>query len=244
MKYILSLLSWTLGSLTLLFCFPILLVTVYTLDQRRMTPICRFMVRTVVRGFLVRVRCEGLRDVDLSRNYVFMANHASFFDQFILSAYLPGITRGIEAAEHFSWPLWGRFIRKAGLLPIDRSDPRASMRTMKKAAENIRQGISMLVLPEGTRSRDGRMLPFKKLPFKLAKMAKCGIVPIGISGTFDIKPKTRWLIKPGSAIIRYGEPISAEEVAGADLVTLMGKTRERIVGLLEREERERCATSG
>ena len=126
MKYLLSLLAWTIGSLVSLVLVPVLLIVPFFLTPKGISNLGKFVTRQIVRGFLVRVRCEGREEVDSSRCYVFMANHASFLDFFLLGGYLPGNTRGLEAAEHFKMPVWGTVLRRLGIIPIDRSNPRAS----------------------------------------------------------------------------------------------------------------------
>lgn len=232
LKTIVSLLSWILGMTACLTCLPLNILLLMIVGPVRGNAACGFFMRVIVRAFLVRVRLEGAETVDLSRSHLYMANHASFFDMLILAGWLPGKRSGIEAAEHFSWPLWGTWLKKSNMIPIDRSNARASMRSVKGAAQRIKDGWSVLILPEGTRSRDGKMLPFKKLPFKLAKMGETDIVPVGLVGTFEIKAKTSWMLKPGVVHMMYGEVISAEEVKASDTVALMEKTRERIAALV------------
>ncbi|MBU0755842.1 MAG: 1-acyl-sn-glycerol-3-phosphate acyltransferase, partial [Planctomycetes bacterium] len=189
--------------------------------------------RLIVTFFLVRVRVEGLEKLDRSAGYLFMANHASFLDLILLAGYLPGEKRGFEAAHHFSWPLWGFTMRKGGMIPIDRSNPRASLKSIAEAVPYLKREVSVLILPEGTRTTTGRMQEFKKLPFKLAKMGETSIAPVGIIGTFRFKKKTSWLIRPGKVIFRFGEPISKETVQSLDLPALRDLAWKKIAGLCE-----------
>jgi len=232
LKYILSILSWTLGVTAALICVPLNILTLMLLGADRGNAMTGFFMRVIVRAFLVRVRTEGREAVDLSRSHLFMANHASFFDMLILAGWLPGKRSGLEAAEHFSWPLWGSWLKRSGMIPIDRKNARSSMRSLKAAAEKLKNGWSVLILPEGTRSRDGKMLPFRKLPFKLAKMGEADIVPVGLNGTFGIKAKTSWLLKPGVVHMRFGEAIPEEVVRETDTEVLMELTRERVASLV------------
>jgi 1-acyl-sn-glycerol-3-phosphate acyltransferase len=215
-----------------LLCLSLNILLLMIVGPVRGNAACGFFMRVIVRAFLVRVRIEGGETVDRSRSHLFMANHTSFFDMLILAGWLPGKRTGIEAAEHFSWPLWGTWLKRSDMIPIDRNNARASMRSIKAAAERIKGGWSVLILPEGTRSRDGKLLPFRKLPFKLAKMGETDIVPVGLVGTFEIKAKTSWMLKPGVVHLRYGEVISEEEVRATDTGALMEKTRECIAALV------------
>ncbi len=233
MKQIISIAAWTTGLLTMLTAMLIVCLCSFVLKGRRLNAFTAFMCRCIVRAFWVRVRREGMDNIVPGRSRLFMSNHASFIDLFVLAGYLPGYKLGIEAAEHFSWPVYGFFVKRIGMIPIDRSNVRASIRSIGKAAEFLHKGISMLILPESTRSTDGKLLPFKKLPFKLARMGKAEVVPVGLVGTFDFKPKMRSRIEPRQVILRFGEPISAEKVTEMDTSRLMEMTRERIAGLVE-----------
>jgi len=226
-----SLAAWTSGIIGLLVCLPILLVIATFSSPDRLSDRIRPLMRVILAFFFVRVRVTGLDKVDKTKAHVFMANHASFFDLFILAAYLPGKHRGMEAAEHFSWPIWGRFLRRVEMVPVDRSSAAASMRSMREAAKKVREGASILVLPEGTRTRTGRMLPFNRLPFYVPREAWCDIVPVGLKGTFWIKNKNGWLLSPGRAEMVFGEPVDAKTVRTTDMKELVQMVRDRIAAL-------------
>lgn len=174
---------------------------------------------------------KGREKVGPDQGRLFMANHASFFDLIILGGFLPGFTRGLEASEHFSWPVWGTMIRKIGMIPIDRSSGAASMRSVKRSVGEIGNGMSILILPEGTRTLTGRMLPFNRLPFYMAKKAGCPIVPVGLKGTFRLKNKKSWLLRPGRVDMTFGDAISTEEVEEKSSEELMEIVRSRIADL-------------
>jgi len=230
-KTVISVLAWTTGIVGLIICVFLLIAGTLLLTPRRFSDFTRMTMRTILFFFFVRVRVEGLERVDATVPRIFVANHASFIDFFLLGAYLPGITRGIEAGEHFSWPLWGTFLRRSGMVPIDRSSASASLRSMKAAAAKVRDGLSIIVLPEGTRTWTGRMLPFRRLPFMIAKKAKCEIIPVGLKGTFRIKNKGSWLLRPGRAAMIFGETIDAQTVAETDLKDLALLAQERVAAL-------------
>jgi len=242
MKYIISILAWITGVTALTLSCSLFLLIVPFVKTRGISNLGSLTMRIVLRAFFVRVRIEGLEKIDLKAAHLYMSNHVSFFDFFMLGGYLPVDTRGLEAAEHFKWPLWGSFLRKTETIPIDRSNPRASMKAIKYAATRLEDGISILILPEGTRSFDGKLLPFKKLPFKLAKLGGTDLVPVGLLGTFEIKRKKSWILKPGRVVMRFGDPVPAERIAEISMDELMEETRARIAGLVGEEIRN--PTSG
>lgn len=238
MRAVVSVIAWTTGILGLALFLPPMILAMMLFKPKTQSACARPLMRLMLIFFMVRVRVRGLENVDRSRAHVFMANHASFFDLFMLGAYLPGTSRGIEAAEHFSWPMWGLMLKYSGMIPIDRSSAAASMRSMKKAAAKIGEGISILVLPEGTRSVTGRMQPFRRLPFLIPKTAGCDIVPIGLRGTFRVKRKTSWMLRPGRVEMIFGEPVVAKTVAENGLQELADLTYSRVAVLAGMEERE------
>ena len=159
----------------------------------------------------IRVTVSGQENFDPSRSYIFMSNHQSNFDIPVLLAHLRCQFRWLAKAELYKIPIFGRGMRGAGYIPIDRSDRRAAIRSLQQAAETIRKGTSVMIFPEGTRSRDGVLRSFKKGGFILAVDAGVPIVPVIIHGTFQIMPRTRLRIQSGRVRVQVLEPI---ETAG------------------------------
>lgn len=231
MTSIISALAWTSGLLCALVCTPFLVSVATFCSPKGQSLWSRFFLRLIVKAFFVFVRVRGVERVDAGVPHLFMANHASFFDLFILAAYLPGTTRGIEAAEHFKWPVWGSYLRGVGMIPIDRTSAAASMRSMKLATTKIKQGYSILVLPEGTRTVTGRMREFNRLPFSIARKGGCDIVPVGLEGTFRVKAKLSWIIRPGRVQMTFGAPIPAAVVGELEIGDLVALVRQRVAEL-------------
>ncbi len=159
----------------------------------------------------IRVSVSGEENFDPSRSYIFMSNHQSNFDIPVLLAHLRCQFRWLAKAELFRIPIFGRGMRGAGYIPIDRSDRRAAIKSLQQAAETIRAGTSVMVFPEGTRSRDGVLRSFKKGGFILAVDAGVPIVPVLIHGTFQIMPRNSLRIRSGRVCVQILEPI---ETAG------------------------------
>ncbi|MBN2200501.1 1-acyl-sn-glycerol-3-phosphate acyltransferase [bacterium] len=191
---------------------------------------CRFLLAAL----FIRVDAEGMGHVVPGRTAVFMANHVSAFDVPLLEGYIPVSFRGVEAAEHFSWPLYGWVIRRLGTVPIHRENVRASARSMDRAGSLLTDSRSLVILPEGGRTKDGRMLPFKRMPFVLAKQAGADIVPIGLSGLFRLKAKHSWIIRPTRVKIRFGPPLRVEKTANWTAEELRDAVRVEIEKLVER----------
>jgi 1-acyl-sn-glycerol-3-phosphate acyltransferase len=135
-------------------------------------------------------------------------------------------------------------MRRAGYVGIARDDPRKAVESMKTAAERIQQGVSVVIFPEGTRSEDGGLLPFKRGGFNLALRSKCEIVPIAIRDSYRIVPKGSLKVNKGSMGLRIGEPISVIGYTRKNVVELMDRVREAIQHMMVQEGRNSGARSG
>jgi 1-acyl-sn-glycerol-3-phosphate acyltransferase len=174
----------------------------------------------------VKVQTAGLERLDPKRTYVFMANHASILDPPILLPLVPGRTSVIVKRELFNYPILGKAMRMASLVPVDRGNRDAGITAVNTAADVVKQGIHMTIFVEGSRSFDGKLLPFKKGPFYLAEECKAPVVPVTISGTHAVMPKKRSSIKPGLVTVTFHPPIEPPEFGTRE--NLMEKVRSAI----------------
>ena len=207
---------------------------------RRSTSSCHILVRLWGRIICmaggVSVRVEGTENLDPDQPYIFAANHQSQFDIITLQGYLPCDFRWLAKKELFKVPIWGPAMRLAGYIPIDRSRGRAAMKSLDQAARRIAEGTSVIIFPEGTRSRDGRLHSFKAGAMVLAIKAGVPLVPTAIQGTFEILPKGRLLMKPGQVVIRLGRPIPTSGYRTKDRHELALYLQEKVAELLESAE--------
>lgn len=172
--------------------------------------------RFAVRLAGVRVQIEGRERLDPKQAYIFMSNHVSNLDPPVVIPALPGRTSVLVKKEVFRVPILGRAMRMASLVPVDRSNREAAIASIERAAAVMRSGIHMAVFPEGTRSLDGKLLPLKKGPFYLALESGLPIVPITVIGTYEMMPKGRFVIKPGTARVVFHPPIDPKQVPDRD----------------------------
>lgn len=154
----------------------------------------------------IKVEIIGAENI-LKGSQIFMANHQSDFDIFIVLAHLPGQFRWIVKKELFNIPIFGKAMCNAGYIEIDRQNRERALMSLDEAARKIREGKSVMSFPEGTRSRDGKIKPFKRGMFYLAIKSGVPIVPISIIGAGDIMPRRSLLIKPGKIIMVIDRPI-------------------------------------
>jgi 1-acyl-sn-glycerol-3-phosphate acyltransferase len=149
-----------------------------------------------------------------------MSNHQSHLDIPLLYATLPSPTiRMLGKKELFQIPLWGKGLRAAEFIEVDRSNHVRAMKSIERAAELIRDGVSIFLAPEGTRSQDGHIGPLKKGGFHLAKDTGTPIVPVAIRGTIDIMRRGTKVMHTGKRVeVTIGAPIAVEDREIADLM--------------------------
>jgi 1-acyl-sn-glycerol-3-phosphate acyltransferase len=168
-----------------------------------------------------------------------MANHQSNFDIPTVLGALPYQFRWLAKAELFRIPVFGRGMRGAGYISIDRSNRESAFRSLKQAADIIRRGTSVLIFPEGTRSADGKVQPFKKGGFVLAVDAGVPIVPIAIRGTYPIMPKHRLRIQSGPVELEVLNPIETSEYTRRTKNELVDRVH-RTLTEAQSGDRKRC----
>ena len=190
--------------LAALFVFP---WTLITRDIRLLYATGMIIVRTMVWLTGTRVRVEGLDKIDPAGTYIFMSNHVSNLDPVILMPLIPRRTSVLVKKELWRLPVVRRAFDLASLVPVERQNREAAIQSVRRASEVMSQGINMMVYPEGTRSADGHILPFKKGPFYLAADTGFPIVPVTMVNTFEILPKGKFAAKSGTATLVFHPPI-------------------------------------
>ncbi len=190
--------------------------------------------KMILRVCGIKVRVSGLGNLDTDLPRIYMTNHQSFFDIFALLACLPVNFKFILKQELMNLPVFGPATRRAGYIGIERDDPRKAVKSMNQAAERIKNGASVLIFPEGTRSPDGRLGQFKKGGFSLAIKSGCDIVPVAINGSYRIAPKGSLRIKKGSFSLSIGKPISLAGYTKRKIPQLMDQVREAMLRQMEK----------
>ena len=189
--------------------FSMMVLIASLLDSKGVNPhkIAGIWARCILFGSRIKVRIRGLSNIEPSRSYIFMINHQSYYDIPVILGFLPVQFRWLAKHELFQIPLFGIAMRRAGYISINRTNRRSAFKSLKIAAHIIRSGVSVVIFPEGTRSPDGRILPFKKGGFVLAIEAGVPIVPVIIRGTSAIMSKRDKKIVPGEVLIDVCAPI-------------------------------------
>lgn len=182
----------------------------------------------IIKSCGVRVALSGVENIERGRPHVLMANHQGAFDIFALLAYLPVDFKWLAREEIFKIPILGWAMGAAGYISIERKGTKKALQSIEGAAAKIRAGASVLVFPEGTRSPDGRIHPFKKGGFTLAVKAGVPIVPISIRGSRGVLPRGSLSVRPGKIEIIIGKLIRTDDRGLADRGALMEEVRRAI----------------
>lgn len=174
--------------------------------------VAMWIIRTGLSAGGIRVEVVGRERVPAGRSVIFLCNHVSNLDPPVVLPVLPGRCSVLLKKELMRIPILGRAMRMAQFVPVERGSRRESAQaSVVAAAEALKAGLNMLVFPEGTRSRDGRLSPFKKGPFFLAQQTGALMIPVAISGTERMMRKGSFLVKPGVARVEMLEPINPAE---------------------------------
>ena len=193
--------------------------------------------RTILRASRTPVVAHGLENVLRGEPQVIVSNHVSWYDIFAIAGILPVPFHFVAKKELERIPLFGRAWKTAGHISIDRSNRQKAVESLRRAGEEIRaRNSAVIIFAEGTRSRTGRLQPFKKGAFMLAVEAGVPIVPTVVVGSFDIMRPDDWRIHPRTIHVYFGEPISSAGYDTHSAEVLMDRVRERMVEMLERVE--------
>jgi 1-acyl-sn-glycerol-3-phosphate acyltransferase len=192
-------------------------------NRARVLRLGRAWARSVMRLAGVRVEVEG-RDRLGPGPFIFMGNHESNLDTLVLVSQLPLPWAFVAKASLRRVPLLGQGMAAGGMIFIDRRNRGRAFASLRRAGAVIREGTNVVIFPEGTRTRDGRPLPFKKGPFHLAIEAKVPVVPLALVGTGRLWPVGKLGIRPGKVKVRFGEPIAVSPATTVEALSAQVRT--------------------
>lgn len=237
MSLVASLVGYT-ATLPLLLTALLLVMAQYVFGRRRtLDGLIRPIAVALLATFGVRVRItdpHGIRArLTEGGGVLLMPNHVSILDPLVLFIAIRGPVRGVELEDHFHWPVWGPITRGMGSIPISHRNVPAALRSLDCAGALVRAGTSIVIFPEGHRTRDGRLQPFRRGSFRLAKAAEAPIVPVALRGLYRIKNITSPRVSPGVVEVVFGESIPASRVRQLSERELGAEVRDAVARLLE-----------
>ena len=180
----------------------------------------------VLKSCGISVKVSGLTHIDPKQRYIFMVNHQSNMDiPILIQALFPFQLRWLAKKELLRVPLFGWAMSAAKHIPVNRSDRFGALQSLKQAKRRIASGTSLVIFPEGTRSRDGGLLPFKRGGFWLAVQTQTPLVPLTINGSGAVLRKGDWRVRRGEIRITVGEPLATEDYRSEKWVALSTRVR-------------------
>ncbi len=231
MKTLYSFFLWSIGIAFFLLSAVIIGFCLFVLPKRNTFSTARFLFRILLWMMRIKLEVYGKQNIKSGQPYIIMGNHQSMFDLFVVPTAIPLTFSAVEAAYHFSIPVWGHLIKKWGVIPIERHDLGKAMKSLELAKKTLASGMDIAVLPEGHRTLTGEMAPFKKGPFHMAKDTQADILPFGINGLFDYNKKGSFLLNPGVVKVNIGVPVKRSQIDKMSVEELRDTLFDTIKGL-------------
>jgi 1-acyl-sn-glycerol-3-phosphate acyltransferase len=225
-----ALLNAFIATHTIVFCIWGLILSLFDKSGRLVHTHCAVpWAKAILYVCGIKVAVDELHPVDNPAPRIYLTNHQSAFDIFVLLAFLPVHFKFILKEELMRIPLFGATMRGAGYIGIARDDARSALKSMHQAADKIRNGASVVIFPEGTRSADGRIQAFMPGAFHLALRSGCDIVPITINGSYRIMSKGSLRINRVACTMKIGRPIPVKGYSKKEMGRLMEEVRETMI---------------
>jgi 1-acyl-sn-glycerol-3-phosphate acyltransferase len=193
--------------------------------------VARLWSRCVLTASAVRLQVSYDPALEPGKSYVLLCNHQSLFDIPTLLTTCPGQVRMMAKKNLFRIPFFGWGLSAGGFIPIDRGDRSTARQSFASALARLKNGTSILLFPEGTRSKTDTLLPFQRGGFLLAMKTGLPIVPVGIRGTRAVQAKGSLAIHPGPVEVRYGAPIAVADYGVRRKGELIAEVRRRVAEL-------------
>ena len=180
----------------------------------------------------------GHENVPKDQAVLYVGNHSSYFDILLTYSMCPDLTGYVAKAEMLKVPLLRDWMKRLYCLFLDRSNVKEGLKTILTGIEYIKKGISICIFPEGTRSKDGNMIPFKEGSMKIASKTGCPIIPIAITNSAQIWEAHLPYIRPAHVIVEYGAPIYPKELSKEDQKFLGSYAQHKIQEMLDQHKQE------
>lgn len=234
-----TLVYFVLLILLVIFLIPLLLFCILTRFSQPIIFFGKQAIRLGQKILGIELEVRGVEKIGKDTAYIFMANHMSFIDGPLLFMLIPQPVRVLLKKEAFRIPVIGLGMKHIGFVPVNRKGLKGGKQSIEKASQLMKEkSYSFLIFPEGTRSRDGMLQPFKRGGFFLAVNTQAPILPITIKGTFELMPRGSFFVKRGKIKVIFHEPVKAEGFDRGSILEISNKVRSFIQsGLMNGEQR-------
>ena len=211
-KFILSLLIWLIYWISAFLSISLLILISLVVPKKAYNPLVKLACVIMMYSAFIFPRHRGIKPEKVPYPVIYVANHVSFFDLFVSGTVLPGYPRGVEIKAHFSKPIYGWFITRFGEIPIDPSSKASIKKSFQEAETILKEKIrSILFMPEGHRTRTGKLQNFRYGAFHLSRSSGIPVVPVVYKGLYQRNNATSLLIKPGFFDVIILEPVYPEK---------------------------------
>ncbi len=229
-----SALLWALSAVHFFTICPLLVLLGAFVDPRRNDWPQRALFRNVLRVAGVKFEVRRSPGFDPGRTCLFLSNHVNIFDAFVVYSAIPQFLRGLELESHFRVPAYGWMMRRFGNIPVY-SNPTASQTKdlYRRTKQALDEGVSLVVFPEGGRTLDGHLRPFKDGAFRMAVQFGYPVVPVAITGSFQFNRKGNWMLNPGKIVVYLLDPIETKGLRKTDAGSLRDRVHELISGKVD-----------
>jgi len=224
--------AFGLGLITFVLAPPLILISFFS-SATAVYRIERLWAVLVSKFFGITSSIKGRENITPGTSYIITPNHQSHAEILALLTALPVKFRWVVKKELLNVPLFGHALARTGAISIDRSNREKSIKSLQDAAEKLKDGWSVLIYPEGTRTPDGNIHEFKKGAFMMAIQTSIPILPVTCNGAYKVMPRNTLAITPGHIEIVVGTPFSVQGLAVDDCDELMKKTREEVISNFE-----------
>jgi len=219
------------------FFFPVcsfLVVLGIFIDPRRNDGAQRWLCRVTMKAAGVKIVVRKAPGFDATRTCFLLVNHVNLFDPFILYATVPQFFRGLELESHFRIPVYGWMMKRFGNVPVpDVNRPSDLKRMWRLTRAALDSGVSLAAFPEGQRTRDGRVGPFKDGVFRMALQFGTPIIPVSVVGSFEFNKKTGWMIRPGTVTVYLHDVIETKHLRRDEFPALRDHVHAIIAGPID-----------
>lgn len=236
---------WLLSGLHFFTLCPLLVLLGAFIDPRRNDWPQRVLFRNVLRIAGVKFEVRRSPGFDPQRTCFFVANHVNLFDAFVVYSAIPQFVRGLELESHFKIPAYGWMMRRFGNIPVRKNPTAAQTKELyRRTKAALDDGVSLVVFPEGGRTRDGHVGPFKDGAFRMAVQFGYPVVPLAITGSFDFNRKGHWMIYPGKIVVFLLDPVESAGLKKTDVQTLRDRIHHAISSAVDAEIARRADSPG